>query len=451
MAARPAPPPQRQTRPVLAAAALVLLTVAALLVAGAAGRSTGPRPVATGRLDVGSRAFSCTGGLPGTTAEAGSASSTGTVTVGGQPATGRSFAVRQVVPVVADRAAASSAYAVQQASGSRWLAALPCPEPRASWWFVGAGASDRHRSVLTVTNPRPGAAIFDVDVFAAGGHVDAPDLHGLTLGSGQSRTLDLARVAPASGEVAVRVRASRGLVTASAAESWSPSLLARSVRAWVAPQPAAARQQQLVGLPGGRATLLVANATGREAVLDVQVVGPRGTFTPTGLGSVTMPADSVRAVPLGGGSTASAAAIRLSANVPVAATVRSVQAGAEGYATAAPVLRGTSVAGVPPRVRARLVLAAATTATGQGRQPTTRADVRVLGRNGRTVLQRQVAVPAAGATTLTLPAGATAVTVTARGGDVTGSVLVSSASGRSAYALAPPASAQRSPGVLPAW
>lgn len=458
VAERHAPHRPRSRRLPLAALVVFVLTIGAVVAAGASDRSTGAQPVATSRLDTGSRSFTCTDGLPGTKAFAGSvappSAAAGTVSVGGRRLSGKvaaSFAVPQPVTVVADRLAAPGAFALQVSRGSRWLAAASCPEPRATWWFVGAGAGGRHTTDITVANPRPGTAIFDVDVIGPDGPVQAPGLHGLTLASGATRTIPLSRKAAANGDLAVRVQASRGLVTAAASESWAPALIGKQTRAWVAPQPQESSSLDLVGLTAGdNATLVVANPGDREAVVTLQVVSRRGTFKPTSHATITVPPATVSDVDLSQVLDAGSAAVALTANVPVTATVRTSHGSGETYATAAPTLTGTSVVGVPSGTRASLVLASTARSASQDSSPS-RIAVTVLGAKGRQLATRLVTVKPGQATTMRLPQKAVAVTAQARYGQVAGSLVATAGSGTTAIPLSPPVTAQRRPGVLPGW
>lgn len=454
VAARP-PRPGRGPLPGLAALLLVAVTVGALFAAGAGSRVSGAEPAVSSRVEVGARSFVCTGGLPGTAATAGTVSPGGAVTVDGRTPGKGSARVSKPVGVVADRAASSGAYAEQHAGTSRWLAASGCPEPRPTWWFVGAGATDRHDTSLTIVNPRPGTAIFDVDVIGAGGPVDAPGLHGLTLASGATRTLDLARFAPATGELAVRVRTSRGLVAVSAAESWAPALIGKAVREWVAPQPSSARTIALTGIPGGSGTLLLANPGTREAVVRLRLVGKDGTFNPTSHASLTVSPGTVEDVDVSDVLRPGTAAVLLAANVPVVATLRSVHQGDEGYAFAARRLHGSGVAAVPPGVHARLVLAsvpAAGNAAGtRTPQQAATARLRVLGRDGHRLRSRTVTVPAAGSVVTKLPGKAGAVAMTVQDKGVVGALVLTSGPGIGALPLTQPVTAERRPGVVPGW
>jgi hypothetical protein len=252
-------------------------------------------------------------------------------------------------------------------------------------------------------------------------------------------------MAPSNGDVAVRVRASQGLVAAAAAEHWAPGLIGSQTRAWVAAQPATGRDLALLGLPrAGQGSLVVANPAQREAVVRLRVVSTSGTFQPTRHASFTVPAGTVHDVDLSDVLDTKAAAVRLSASVPVTATVRSVSGPAEAYATAAQRLRGTSVAGLPSAGRSRLVLASL------GSDPA-QVTVRVTGRHGEALHTRHVTVDAGAATTLALPTHALAVSVASSGGEVAGSITTTSGAGLAAVPVAPAVTAQRRPGVLPAW
>jgi len=450
--------------PLVAALLLVPLTVGALVAAGASDNVTGEQPAVASRLDVGTRSFVCTGGLPGTTAVAGTVNPRGTVTVnGGAPPTG-SVRVHDPADVVADPAASTGAFAAQQAGSPRWLAAAGCPEPRPTWWFVGAGASDRHDTVLTIANPRPGTAIFDVDVIGADGPVDAPGLHGLTLASGATRTLDLARVAAATGDLAVRVQTSQGLVAAGAAESWAEALIGKTVHEWVPPQGAAARNVDLAGVAGdSSSTLVLANPGAREAVVRMRLVGKNGTFNPTRHASLTVSPGSIETVDVSDVVRSGTDAVRLAANVPVVATLRSVHQRDEGYAVAARPVHGSGAVAVPAGVRAGIVLASvpvgrkATDAaeTQQQTQPAAQQPssvrLRVLGRHGHRLRSLTVTVPAAGSVTTSLPRAARSVAVSVSDGGVVGAVVLRSGPGIAALPLVRPVAAQRRPGVVPGW
>lgn len=368
----------------------VLVTAAGLVVAGLTPRDTSAATTSFERVTLDSRTFVCTGGLPKSEAEIGNA------------AEGR----RSDAPIEAgsgplvtemDKAAAASAYASQRATAETWSAWAPCPEPRARWFFVGAGAGVGHDTVLTVHNPRTGAAVVDIDVFGNDGAVDAPRLHGITVDPGATATYDLADVAPAPGEVAVRVIARRGLVAVSAADSFSPGTVGKPVQEWLPAQTLPSMRTTLVGLPAkpAAATLIVANPGQTEAVAEIKVIGADGTFSPTEGSSLQVPPKSIAKLPLTAVFDGTPVAIRVESDRSLTATVRSVADDDIGFATGVRRLREVTTVAVPPG-GGQLVLSSVRRAG--------RVSVTGYGAKGQPLTTREVEVAAQ--TTVAVPLGA---------------------------------------------
>ena len=336
----------------------VVVTAGALLLAGQAGLPARVAPGAGAPQQVG-RTLVCPGGLPGAAVESGrsalDAERGGQVTVRALPAPGTKASEVVVPPEQAD-----GVFASQVARKGRWLALATCPEARADWWFVGVGGSQSHSSTLQIANPREGDAVIDVEVYGPKGLVETPGLRGLFVPAGTTRTLALAEVAPAVGDLAVHVTTARGLVAVVAADTYAPDLVGTPVREWVAPQPAAARNLLLTGLPDkpSRATLLVANPAEVEALVQLEVVGSEGTFKPPENDTVRVPPGAVLAVPVTTVFDGRPLALRISSPRPVTATVRSIVAGDETYAGAAGPVADGSALGVPDGVEAELRVSA---------------------------------------------------------------------------------------------
>jgi hypothetical protein len=430
------------------ALAVVAVVAICVVVAGTASRSTDRPPDVTRAASV-ARDFVCAGGLPGATAVTGLAGrpsdGSGGLTVDGiAPTAGPTRLGDRPAHVTAAAGSAADAYAVRSAAGKAWLAAGACPSPAADWWLVGAGGATAHDSTVEVDNQRAGDALIDVTVLGERGQVEAPGLQDIRVASGSRVTLDLARYAPAVGELAVHVTATRGLVTVSAPERWSMSPATRPVRDWVTPQPAASRRTTLVGMPADaeHATLLVANPSAREAVVTLQFAGERGTFAPTSHGRVSVPPATVLPVDLDSELKAHPLALRLTSQVPVTATVRTVRGRDESYLPAAALLGSASVSGVPADTPAELVLVSA---SGAATPTVVGYDAR-----GREVGRRQLDVPAKGAARLKVWKTARAVAVTS-GNVVTGALVLGSAKVVATIPLTPTAGQARVPAVRPAW
>lgn len=419
----------------IGAALAVLVTIAAAVVGGtAAGKVTEPGGTGT-EAALGPRTFVCTGGLRGATALTGAA---------GRPTAERRLDRPRRIEVP-ERAAGSS-YAAQAARAGRAYALGLCPEPRNDWWFVGAGASVRHSSVVTVDNPRPGTAVVNLEVFGPQGEVRAPGLQGVTIGGGSSRTFALAEVAPANGDLLVHVRANRGLVSVGIADEYALSGgIGDQVGEWLPDQFRPARRVLLTGLQRrpAKAGLLIANPGQVATIVSVELVGEKGPFVPKGLERIAVPPRTVVYANALAAFDGQAAAVRLTARHPVVATVRSTRAGDQSLATAASALRGDTV--VPlPRARTRdLVLT--------GLAPGT---VRVVayGGRGKVLQEQQVAVRPDTSVLVKLPAGARSLLLSAPGRVAVAGVVVShEAGGAGAFAVPPAARALRVPPVRPAW
>jgi hypothetical protein len=430
------------------ALALVALVAGCVLVAGHAPQPTGQQRAVTRATSV-SRDFVCAGGLRGATAVVGRAGrpadqSGGLAVDGAPPAAGQLTLADRPVHVVAAAGSAADAYAVRGAAAKSWLAASACPSPAADWWLVGAGGSLIHGTTVEIDNPRAGDALVTVSVLGPRGQVPAPGLHDLRVASGGRIMLDLARYAPAVGDLAVHVTATRGLVSVSAPEHWAATAGSKAVRDWVTPQPGASRRPTLVGLPPDvtRATLLLANPSAREAVVGLEFAGERGAFAPTGHGRLNVPPDTVLAVDLGGELKARPLALRLSSQLPVTATVRAVRGADEAYLPTVSSLGDESTGGVPAGTTGELLLVSS---SGAARPTVVGYDAR-----GREVGRKQVAVPARGAARLALWDRTRSVTVTG-GGAVTGALVLGSGKLVAIVPLAPTAGQARVPAVRPGW
>ncbi len=214
-----------------------------------------------------------------------------------------------------------------------------CSSPRASWWFVGAGASPEHFSRLELFNPRSGPAIVDVAVLGPDGAVESPGLRGITIPSGGNRSLKLSEVAPSQGNLSIHVQASRGLVEAGARRPRARRpATRRQARRGVDPRrertdptrrpqrSAQARRAEIRERPEKRAgpttaqdTLVLANPGNRGAVAKIRLSTKDGAFTPKGLQPATMPPESVVAIPLGDFVSNANTSVLVDADQPIGA------------------------------------------------------------------------------------------------------------------------------------
>jgi hypothetical protein len=295
--------------------------------------------------------------------------------------------------------------------------------PRAEWWFTGAGAGLDHTSTLLVANLDPGPAVVDLRVLGPDGPVRTVATTGIVVAPGSQRRFDLADLAPETDDLALEVHAVRGRVVASVADTLRRGATGPSGQEWLPSATRAARTVWMAGLPEvtERRTLLLANPSDLEAVVEVAVSGTSGTFTPTGDHTVTVAPGAVTSLDLTRVVTGRRpVVVRLRSGRPVLAAFRSV--GAHDHSVAGPVEPLTGPAGQDRRGGA--------VATVQVTAPRGRAVARVTAYDdqGRRLDGTKVS-PGAGATVTWTPrptggqAGAGAyVMVTPERGQVQGAV-----------------------------
>ena len=335
-----------------------------------------------------------------------------------------------------------------------------CSSPRASWWFVGAGASPGHFSRLELFNPRSGPAIVDVEVLGPDGAVESPGLRGITIPSGSNRSLRLSEVAPSQGSLSIHVQASRGLVEAALDDHVLDVLdpAAKPVAEWVPDAIGPTRHVVLSGLPkpgalksgsGSSAgpspvqdTLVLANPGNRGAVAKIRLSTREGAFTPKGLQPATVPPESVVAIPLGEFVTSANTSVLVDADQPIGAGY--VSSGRADLVHAVPAVpwAGPAATALPAGGGQRTLLLTA------GGVETT-VTVTQYESSGKERDRAETAVPDQSTVAVRLGPKASSVVVTSADGKVSGSVLVTRDDLRSALPLTPVLAALRVPAVRP--
>lgn len=426
-------------RTALFSATLVALTMVMLALAGTSPRDLG-RPVEDpSRVLLDSRTFSCAGDISGAVVRSGS------IRQGLDPDRAVPSGRSQPITVVAEQDVAAGAFAGQQVSSRDSLAWLPCPEPAARWWFVGAGgAENTHDTVFTISNPRPGEASVDIDVFGPGGVVDSPGSRDISIPPHGSRTIDLAKTAPALGNLAVSIRAKRGLVAVSAADRFAPGSIGAYAREWLPQQLLPARSITLAGVPvdRGRSSLMIANPNDVDAVVKVEVIGQTGTFTPEALREFIVGPGSVQTVSLSAVIDGTPLALKITSVQKITASVRSLKDGDTSFATGVRVIRGSTAFAVPDG-RTQVLLSSLSEAT----------TVRVIafGAADQTLSQSDLPVAAQTTVRFALPAGTRYVRLVAADPTVIGGFVTVGRGGTTAAAISSAVVAVRLPKVRAGW
>lgn len=314
------------------------------------------------------------------------------------------------------------------------LAVATCQPTSPDQWFTGVGGAARHSSTLELVNPDAGPAVADISVYGGHGVLDVAKLHGVSVpGRGDVR-LDLGQLAPRRGDLALHVVIERGRIASSVLDGSDQLGGGPQSQDWLPAQPAASRDNFLLGLPSGAGerTLTVANGGDSEVRAQVRLVTADSVFTPEGLEPVRVPPQSAVRVSLSSVLSSKAAegalGLEVSASGRVTATLRSLVSGDLSHATAGPALRSGTAVIVPPGEK-QLVLAGA---AGVGA-------VTVVSRaaSGKELDSSRVEVRPGQGAIVDLPARASLVSVTPGRTSVHAAVVVTGA-GAAAVPLADP-------------
>ena len=230
---------------------------------------------------------------------------------------------------------------VAQSSG---LASLRCGEPGSDVSFVGPGQQNGAAQIqLELMNIDSLAATVDVGLITDAGPVQAGNDTGITVPPHETVTESLSSAAGNSSVVAIEVHTSSGRVAADVSEGGSTR---GSTTSWL---PSAAEPSTQLVIPGvppsSHAELFLTVPGTTDAKVNVLAITPQGQYRPYGAQPVDLPgqsASSMALTPLGG----TAAAIEITANVPVTATVLVPGSGVGAVTTATgPVSEQAVVAG----------------------------------------------------------------------------------------------------------
>ena len=197
------------------------------------------------------------------------------------------------------------------------LASVRCAEPGSDLWFLGPGQANGGSQVqLDLMNVDSTAASVDVSVINDAGQAQVGGDDGITVPPHQTVTESLSLVAHGSSVLAIEVHTSIGRVAAAVSAeshgttSWLPGTASPSTRLVIPGVPPS----------GSTAGLFVADPGTSTAKVTVTAITPQGHIRPFGSQSVDVPGQSASYVALSplGGTTA---ALQLTSNVPITATV----------------------------------------------------------------------------------------------------------------------------------
>ena len=229
---------------------------------------------------------------------------------------------------------------VAQSSG---LASVRCGEPGSDIWFAGPGQQNGASQIqLDLMNIDSLAANVDVRMITDAGPVQLGNGTGITVPPHATVTQSLSAAAGNSAVVAIEVHTSTGRVAADVSEGGSHG----STTSWL---PSAAEPSTQLVIPGvpqssGAAGLFLVVPGNTNAKVNVVAITPQGQYRPFASQAVELPSQSasyVALTPLGG-----AAALEITANVPVTAAVLVPGSGVGAFTAAtAPISEQAVIAG----------------------------------------------------------------------------------------------------------
>ncbi|MEI2819345.1 MAG: DUF5719 family protein [Marmoricola sp.] len=309
-----------------------------------------------------------------------------------------------------------------------------CVEAASAWWFVGAGASNQHASELVLVNPRPGVAIADVRLIGETNEpIAAAGLTGISVASGAEVVIDLPRLAPTKGQVAVEVTTTRGLVAAAMVDRQADGSAPASgvLPQWLPATAAPAKTSWMVGLPAAKNRskrrpdlLVIANPGATTAVVAVLASGPTGSFAPAGIDPIRVKARQVAVVDLGKSLKADTGSVQVASPTPVSATLW--RAGVAVVSTTA--YDGASALAINQNADSTLVSTATAGAAS--------VRVRAFDKAGQQVLNDLVKVEAGASVLTALPPDAASVMVEPSAAGVISAVIAKQAASIGSSVLA---------------
>jgi hypothetical protein len=276
------------------------------------------------------------------------------------------------------------------------LAVASCPLPTRAAWFVGAGSTVSHSSTLLLSNPGETDAIVDVSLLTSGGLKEPVSTTGLAIEPHKVERLSLSDFAAGEGEGVIQVAASQGQVAAQVLDYWSATLAPAGTE-WIpsAQPPDTSITVTPAIADAGSQELILGNPGDRTASVDIEVVGPNGTFPIKNFERASVSQGGVEVVPIPDSVSGETSAIRLDADQPIVASVRSTSGGSPvdvAYGTTAPKVGDPAVAPVDlPSVDPSAVSLAITSAD-PGAEAT--VSVEAMAGDGSSLAKKTLTVPA---------------------------------------------------------
>ncbi len=237
-------------------------------------------------------------------------------------------AVRAVGPLAAGTTATTTSSA--RKGVNRGMASTQCTTPSAEFWFAGASTAPGRRDVLVMTNLDDVNASVDITYYGPDGELDNTSGRGIVIrGKGQTEVF-LNTSVPRVRDLALHVLSTGGRVAAALRDNSSNTTSPTGVD-WLPPAAEPGKEVVVPAIAGGAGArvLTVMNPGDLPTTATIAILGRTGRFRPAGRDTLYVPAGGVRTIRLDtpqkkGDPPVPAAAVAVSAEVPVTASVRIV-------------------------------------------------------------------------------------------------------------------------------
>jgi hypothetical protein len=205
----------------------------------------------------------------------------------------------------------------------RGMASTSCAPAASEFWFVGGGAVAGRTTRIVLVNPDDTAAVVDVIVHGPDGIIDAPAGRGLVV-KGQDRlVVRLDVLAPGVAATAAQVLVRTGRVGAAVDDEQQAGLTTVGTD-WIPPAAEPSKKVYVPGIVGGDgARVLSVVAPGdSDAIVNVRVLSPDGTFAPADRSTIQVQADSVVTIDMSPVLDKQPSTLELTSDVPIVAGMR---------------------------------------------------------------------------------------------------------------------------------
>ncbi|MEK9810596.1 MAG: DUF5719 family protein, partial [Candidatus Nanopelagicales bacterium] len=200
----------------------------------------------------------------------------------------------------------------------RGLASLACLGPATSWWFVGGGSVAGRDTSLVLVNPEATPAELEVQISGPEGLITTPRLRGIVVEPRSRVVVRLNREAPRVPYVTWHVQVRAGRIVAALSDKEADGSFPRGAD-WI---PASAEPSTRVLVPGvipgkGGRQLLIHAPGDLDAQVQVRLVTEGGSYVPSALAEVAVPAGTVVQVDLDQAAEGQAVTVDLASDEPI--------------------------------------------------------------------------------------------------------------------------------------